>query len=324
MKNQDLKSGLFGSIGENMVAFELAKRNWYIYRPYFDTRIDFIAQKFICKTCFGDWESKHIVTCSNNSCTKSGVDLNQNDFIKNRKCRETNCLYLFPKYTQILNCPSCNQKMKIVTSQGSSNQRNFKFICKNNNCSIDEFTSQTRTCVKCKSTNCIEYPTCKICGSQIIAMNAKCSNIGCQSTDYANIFRTIQIKSSHEDDGEKIGFNFKLQDLVDDDRHFLVVYSRTFQDYKEKHNFWIMDVNEFRKEYVTSNASTEIYQNNRLHPPSSTSSTYFDEEKYNKIKFMIQEYDMRKNHISHKNKLEKIINKVDVFGKLNSKKSRDY
>lgn len=46
MKNQNIKSGLFGSIGENMVAFELAKRNWYVYRPYFDNRIDFIAQKF--------------------------------------------------------------------------------------------------------------------------------------------------------------------------------------------------------------------------------------------------------------------------------------
>ena len=63
MKSQDLKSGLFGSIGENMVAFELAKRNWYVYRPYFETRIDFIAQKFVCKKCHSDWESKHIITC---------------------------------------------------------------------------------------------------------------------------------------------------------------------------------------------------------------------------------------------------------------------
>lgn len=107
MKNQDLKSGLFGSIGENMVAFELAKRNWYVYRPYFDTRIDFIAQKFVCKICFGDWESKHIVSCSNQNCTKFGADLNDNDFLKNRKCNETNCGYVFHKYSTTLNCPKC-------------------------------------------------------------------------------------------------------------------------------------------------------------------------------------------------------------------------
>lgn len=316
MKNQDIKSGLFGSIGENMVAFELAKRNWYVYRPYFDTRIDFIAQKFVCKNCFFDWESKHLITCTNESCENHNKEINQKDYIKTRKC--LNCGFIFNKYADNLDCPKCGKPMKITKKQ-KSGQRNYIFIC--NNCEI-EFSSQTRTCVKCDSDESIEYPICKKCKSEIKPKNDKCNSPECNSKEYALIIRTIQVKSSHEENKGTIGFNFKMQDLIDDPRHFLVVYSRTFEKYKEKHNFWIMSVDEFRNEYVTNNASTLIYQNARLHPPKDK-SYYFDEITFNKFMFELQEAKKLKN-IKLISELEEKLNKVDIFGKLNKRIKGDF
>ncbi|OGU18278.1 MAG: hypothetical protein A2X61_15825 [Ignavibacteria bacterium GWB2_35_12] len=310
MLNQDIKSGLFGSIGENMVAFELAKRNWFVYRPYFDTRIDFIAQKFVCKKCFSDWESKHIVSCSDKNCKNFLKDLNQKDYLKTRKCLD--CGYIFNKYTTEHDCPKCDTKMtsNLITTSG---QRNYQFTC---NFCKHSFSSQTRSCVKCGSNNCVEYPVCKICGSEIKPRNTKCQNPGCDSIDYALIIRTIQVKSSHEEEGGKIGFNFKLQDLIDDERHFLVVYSRTFEDYKEKHNFWVMSVDEFNNEMLSESASKLIYQNARLHPPTNKSQSFFNEIEYNKCTFDLEKARKRKE-INKIIEIEKQLQKVDVFAKLN-------
>lgn len=323
MKNQDIKSGLFGSIGENMVAFELAKRNWYVYRPYFDTRIDFVAQKFVCKNCFSDWESKHVIICPNNSCNKFNVSLNDKDYEKQRKCLD--CGYLFVKYSKTLVCPSCNAIMQITEKKSKQGQRNFEYICSNQNCGKN-FTSQTRRCVKCDSKNCIEYPTCKSCHTAVVPQDTKCTALGCKCKDYAVIFRTIQIKSSHEEETGSIGFNFKIQDLVNDERHFLVVYSRTFEDYKEKHNYWVMTVDEYKNLYLGTSASTLIYQSNRLHPPSENSSLYFDEPKYNKTKLLLQLYNEKHNkfHPDRRKFLDKILKATDVFAKLNDKKTGDF
>ncbi len=317
MKNQDLKSGLFGSIGENMVAFELAKRNWYVYRPYFDTRIDFIAQKFICKKCLSDWDSKHIVICSKEACDNHNKSLNNKNYIKTRKCTE--CGFIFDKYSEEMNCPECDSIMSI-NKKRSSGQRNYKFKC--NNCN-KEFTSQTRNCVKCNSTESIEFPICKICKSEIIPQKSKCDNIGCDSNEYAMIFRTIQIKSSHEEEKGTIGFNFKVQDLIDDIRHFLVVYSRTFEDFKEKHNYWVMSVEEFKDIYVQENASTMIYQNARLHPPAKGSNTYFDEVGYNKLIDELKE-SKSSQEIDKRKEIEDKIQEVDVFGKINKNLDGDF
>jgi hypothetical protein len=317
MKNQDIKSGLFGSIGENMVAFELAKRNWYVYRPYFDTRIDFIAQKFVCKKCFWDWESKHLIECENPKCKNHTKELNQNDYIKTRKCSE--CGYIFDKYAESLNCPKCNLPMQIK-KQKKSNQRNYIFKC--DNCNI-EFTSQTRGCVKCGSSKSIEYPICKICESEIRPKNEKCSNPNCNNNEYALIVRTIQVKSSHEDSKGNIAFNFKLQDLINDERHFLIVYSRLFEDFKEKHNFWVMSVEEFKKEYVNNNASTLIYQNARLHPPKNNSKYYFNEVEYNKKVFELQKAQKNSNRLEI-DKIKKEIEEIDIFSKMNKKLQYDF
>jgi hypothetical protein len=320
MINQDIKSGLFGSIGENMVAFELAKRNWYVYRPYFDTRIDFIAQKFVCRKCFSDWESKHIVTCSNVNCDNNGKDLNQKEFVKNRKCLEESCGYIFNKYSIEIDCPKCNASMSVNERKSPQGQRNYYYTCQK--CGYN-FTSQTRKCVKCESENCVEYPTCKSCGSEIKPSNAKCSNPDCGSYDYALIIRTLQVKSSHEESSGTVGFNFKLQDLIDDERHFLVVYTRTFEEYLEKHNYWVMSVDEFKNEYVKDNASTLVYQNNRLHPPKTGSKFFFDERQYNKLVHQLhiaKEEGDTESIISLKNK----ISEIDVFGKLNRRLKGDF
>lgn len=309
MKNQNIKSGLFGGIGENMIAFELAKRNWYVYKPYFDTRIDFIAQKFVCKKCFSDWESKHLIRCSNKSCKNYDKEMNQNDYIKTRKCSK--CSFVFDKYSTNMNCPKCENPMK-VTEQKRSGQRNYIFECGNCNTT---FTSQTRGCVKCGSSENIEFPICKICKSEIKPKKGKCNNLNCDSEDYALIIRTIQVKSSHEEARGTIGFNFKMQDLIDDDRHFLVVYSRTFEDFREKHNFWVLSVNEFKSVYVNNNASTLIYQNARLHPPKKD-TYYFDEVEFNKTTLKLQKYRKNKNYKKVK-ELESELLKVDTFGKLN-------
>lgn len=200
-------------------------------------------------------------------------------------------------------------------------QRNYLYKCNNNNCVVSEFKSQSRRCAKYGSNNCEEYPTCKICDSSIVPKNKKCSKHGCTSCEYANIFRTIQLKSSHEEDSGTIGFNFKLQDLVDDVRHFLVVYTRTFVEFKEKHNYWVMSIEEFKRECVKDNAATLIYQNNRLHP---TTSSFFDEERYNRLRFLIQNFDSSVNHIDRKISLERELNQVDVFGKLNVQLNGDF
>jgi len=318
VKNQDLKSGLFGSIGENMVAFELAKRNWYVYRPYFDTRIDFIAQKFVCKECFSEWESKHVTTCINNTCDNYLKDLNETNYLKTRKC-ET-CGFVFNKYAESMDCPKCNNPM-IVEFRTKSGQRNYAYSC--STCG-HSFTSQKRACARCgKST--IEYPTCIKCNQEIKPIKEKCKNPKCSGQEYAVIFRTIQVKSSHEEEGGTIGFNFKMQDLINDIRHFLVVYSRTFEDYKEKHNYWVMTVDEFKKEYVRATASATIYQNSRQHksPPSKDSSTYFDEVNYNKTALDLQEA-RRNNNVKDIAKYESELGKIDVFAKLNKKLTGDY
>ncbi|MCL5992008.1 MAG: hypothetical protein M1419_07895 [Bacteroidetes bacterium] len=282
-----------------MVAFELAKRNWYVYRPYFDTRIDFIAQKFVCKKCFSDWESKNIIICSNKKCENHTKDLNQKDYVKTRKC--LSCGYIFNKYATEHYCPKCRNKMTsdLVKKSG---QRNYQFKC--NNCG-HSFTSQTRSCVKCGSNENIEYPVCSICENEIIPLESKCQNPNCNSKEYVSIIRTIQVKSSHEEEGGKIGFNFKMQDLIDDERHFLVVYSRTFEDYKEKHNFWVMSVDEFKKEMVSPTPSSLIYQNARLHPPTTKSTSFFNEIEYNKCIDQLKSARKRKD-------IEKIV-EFDAF-----------
>ena len=316
MKNQDLKSGLFGSIGENMVAFELAKRNWYVYRPYFDTRIDFIVQKFVCKTCFSEWESKHIITCSNEDCSNHMKDLNGSSYVKTRRC--VSCSYSFDKYATSADCPKCKNPMRVELNK-KSGQRNYSFFC--DKCG-HSFTSQQRGCVSCGGET-VESPVCIKCSSDIVPIFSKCSNPECNGEDYAVIFRTIQVKSSHEEESGTIGFNFKLQDMIEDDRHFLVVYSRTFEEDREKHNYWVMTVDEFKNEYVKDTASAVIYQNNRQHPPSRSSSTYFDEKKYNGTALLLQKA-RKSNDADSIIKLENELRSIDVFGKLNMKSERDF
>jgi len=168
----------------------------------------------------------------------------------------------------------------------------------------------------------LEFPICKKCLSEIKPKNDKCNNIECISEEYALIIRTLQVKSSHEEDQKTIGFNFKMQDLIDDPRHFLVVYSRTFEKFKEKHNFWVMSVEEFKKEYVTNNASIFIYQNNRLHPPIDK-TYYFNEILYNRTSLNLQKARNNKNTELIK-KLGKAIKQIDIFGKLNQKINGDF
>ena len=260
------------------------------------------------------------MTCDNSACEFFEKSLTDKNYIKNRKCTDPDCGYIFDKYASNMICPSCENEME-VTKTKKNNQRNYEFKCNNTECGTT-FNSQKRSCVKCGEKT-IEYPVCKYCKEPVIIMNAKCCNANCDSHEYSIIFRTIQVKSSHEEEGGLIAFNIKVQDLFDDKRHFLVVYSRTFDEdsHEEQHNYWVMSVQEFKDLYVNNNASTTIYQNNRVHPPSKTSESYFHSSKYNKLIFELDDVD--ENDGNRLRELQGKIDEMDVFSKLNKELEGD-
>ena len=126
--------------------------------------------------------------------------------------------------------------------------------------------SQVSICPDCNTNTLIEFPVCNICSSEIGVMHYNCTNETCHSTEYKILFRSIQVKSTHfVDNGKKLGFNFKYQDLLNDNRHFFIVYLRDLKDYKESHNYWVMSKEDFISIKNIDTASFKIYQNDRGH-----------------------------------------------------------
>ncbi|MCX8069122.1 MAG: hypothetical protein N2738_01320, partial [Thermodesulfovibrionales bacterium] len=182
--------------------------------------------------------------------------------------------------THLLTCLNTNCKLfqKDITKS---------HIIKAKECSIcksvfhrNEAKPQQMSCPKCNG-ELIESARCHNCNSPIEVKKNKCFNQDCQNTEYKVIFRTIQVKSTHlVDDGKNLGFNFKYQDLIDDERHFFVIYNRDIIENKERHFYWILSVQDFKDLKNTDTVAFKIYQNGRCHfPPSKLRDYLYDEEK---------------------------------------------
>ncbi len=171
-------------------------------------------------------------------------------------------------------CSRCNSTWNITHTLRCSNHscKNYSEISKSkivkakkcSKCqqvfSRNEVGSQSTRCPVCKTNTLQEFPSCNICGSEVVVKNNNCTNPDCDSTEYKVIFRSIQVKSTHYvDNGRKLGFNFKYQDLLNDDRHFFVVYLREIKDCKESHQYWVMSKDDFRKIKNVDTVAFKIY-----------------------------------------------------------------
>jgi len=167
--------------------------------------------------------------------------------------------------THNLKCsePSCENfdeiaKSKIVKSKKCSN-------C-NTVFSREQITSQTTICLICNTNTLEEVALCNVCNNQVIVKKENCTNLNCKSEEYKIIFRSIQVKSTHYvDNGNNLGFNFKYQDLLNDERHFFIVYLRDTKDCKETHHYWVMSKDDFLTIKNIETISFKIYQNDRGH-----------------------------------------------------------
>ena len=173
-----------GRLESIWLVFELSKRGWIIfYPPLGDERTDIVAMKFQCKKCKSPWFNEHRIACLNDKCPefeKPITSINSKKEYKNKICKK---------------CENIEKRT--------------------------EDNAQRGICQKCKGIM-EEIALCPKCHKEIGILGKNCSKFPeCDSNKYEVLFRSIQVKSSHLVDKEKnIGFNFKYQDLIDDDRHF--------------------------------------------------------------------------------------------------------
>ncbi|MGI0059866.1 MAG: hypothetical protein ACREBJ_08865 [Nitrosotalea sp.] len=278
-EEQDFKVGQFGKIGEHMVGYELSKRGWVIFYPPYDERTDIVAMKFRCKKCQAPWDIEHRIACLNPKCKEFGVfisGINGKNQYKNKKCANGHIIKREQGNAQISICPTC------------------------------------------KSKKLEEIALCPVCHTEIGVFKKTCSRYpDCDGEKYEVLFRSIQVKSSHiVDGGKNIGFNFKYQDLIDDARHFLIVYNRRIINDIERHFYWVLTVEDFKNIKKTDTISFKIYQNDRGHyNPEILKPYLFNETEFYKLekdKFKAQQEGKKKE-------AEKINNeqhKIDVFRKL--------
>lgn len=235
----EMKEGQFGKVGEHMVGFELSKRGWIVFFPPYDERIDIIALKFVCEKCNALWDTTHLFTCTNTKCSLSNSEIVKSRIVKNKICSK------------------CGETISRQTA-----------------------SSQLQKCPICKNGLLEEIALCYKCGSKIDVKKNKCTATGCDSTKYKIMFRTIQVKSTHlVDNGKNLGFNFKFQDLLEDERHFFVIYNRDIIENKERHFYWILNVEDFKSIKNVETIAFKIYQNDRCHfPPDKLKGFFYDEE----------------------------------------------
>lgn len=276
--DSDFKVGQFGKIGEHMVGFELSKRGWIIFYPPYDERTDIVAMKFRCKKCKSAWLNEHRISCLNQKCSKFEIPI------------------------------------KGINSGTSYKNK----ICQK--CShIEKRTgdnSQKSKCSKCGGV-LEEFALCLECKKPIEILGKNCSNSQCDSKEYEVLFRSIQVKSSHlVDGGKNIAFNFKYQDLIDDDRHFFVVYNRRIVNGVERHFYWILTKEDFKKIKNINTTAFKVYQNDRGHySPKILEEYRFKEEEFYKL----QEEKDRAINEGKKEKIRELSKKqkeIDIFRKL--------
>ena len=132
------------------------------------------------------WNNKHNVACLNDKCTKFNIPISN---INNK--------------TQYKN-KICSSGHNIPRSKGNA---------------------QESKCPLCEA-ELDEVALCPECKQEIGIMEKNCSNTSCDSEEYELLFRSIQVKASHYvDHGKNIAFNFKYQDLIAGDNHFLIIYN---------------------------------------------------------------------------------------------------
>jgi len=276
--DSDFKVGQFGKIGEHMVGFELSKRGWIIFYPPYDERTDIVAMKFRCKKCKSAWLNEHRISCLNPKCSE------------------------FEKLIKSIN-QGTNYKNKRCQKCGDIEKRT-------------EHNPQKSKCSKCGGI-LEEVALCPKCNKQIGVLDKNCSNSECDSKDYEILFRSIQVKSSHlVDGGRNIGFNFKYQDLIDDERHFLVVYNRRIVNGIERHFYWILTKEDFKKIKNINTTAFKIYQNDRGHFAIKQLEEYkFKEEEFYKIQ---EEKDkaIKEGETMKIKELTKKLRDLDIFRKL--------
>jgi hypothetical protein len=162
----------------------------------------------------------------------------------------------------------------------------------------------------------MEVALCPECHKEIQILGKNCSNKSCDSTKYEVIFRSIQVKSSHLVENGKIAFNFKYQDLIDDKRHFLIVYNRRIVNGVERHFYWVLRKKDFLNIKKTETVAFKIYQNDRGHYSLENLKKYlFNEEDFYKFQ------EQKEKAIKQKNSqlIKELTNKqrkTDIFRNL--------
>lgn len=274
MNESDSKVGQFGKIGEHMVGYELSKRGWIIFFPPYDERVDIVALKFRCKKCHSMWNNKHNVACLNDKCTKFNISISN---IKDKI-----------EYKNKV-CPSGH-----VIPRTKDNAQESK-------------------CPICKA-ELNEIALCMECKQEIGTIEQNCSNLSCDSKEYELLFRSIQVKASHYvDHGKNIAFNFKYQDLIASNNHFLIVYNSEIKNNIERHTYWVLSILDFKSIKNVNTVSFKIYQNDRVHyqPDKLEPFKFKEEEYYAKEKEIESTSDLRK-----KSQFEIEKKKLDAFTKL--------
>ncbi|BCB96834.1 hypothetical protein JZK55_17560 [Dissulfurispira thermophila] len=279
----EMKEGQFGKVGEHMVGFELSKRGWIVFFPPYDERIDIVALKFVCEKCNSLWDTTHLLTCTNIVCKLYNKDIVKSKVVKGKRC---------------LNCG--------------------KLLLRS------ETSSQSSRCPVCEEGDLEEIACCYYCNSVIDIKRNKCTMPGCDSKKYKIIFRTIQVKSTHlVDEGRNLGFNFKFQDLLDDDRHFFIIYNRDIVKDEEKHFYWILSVQDFMSIKNTETTAFKIYQNDRCHfHPKRLEKFLYNEVQVNKLWSRIEE-SKNSNDLETLKKLYDELKRVDRFRILDISSAKD-
>lgn len=273
----DFKVGQFGKIGEHMVGFELSKRGWIIFYPPYDERTDIVAMKFRCKKCGSAWLNEHRIACLNSKCD------------------------LFEKPIKSINSGT-TYKNKICEKCGNIEPRN-------------KTNAQKSKCEKCNG-KMVELPLCPKCKKEIKILEKNCSNVDCDSKDYDVVFRSIQVKSSHLVGNNKIAFNFKYQDLINDKRHFFIVYNRRIVNGVERHFYWVLTKDDFLEIKKTDTTAFKIYQNDRGHYSQNILEKFrFKEEEFYKLQEE-KEIAHKEKNLKEFSELNKKQKEVDVFRKL--------
>ncbi len=225
-------------------------------------------------------------------------------------------------------CSSCGSAWNITHNLHCSNKDciNHNEIAKSKiakskkctNCNTvferDEITSQTSLCPKCNTNTLEEIALCNICNNEISVKQNNCTNSSCNSKDYKIIFRSIQVKSTHYvDNGKNLGFNFKYQDLLHDNRHFFIVYLRDTKDCKESHHYWVMSKDDFISIKNINTVSFKIYQNDRGHyNPDKLLKFKYNEEKSYQINKKLEQT----SNLASFSEYKQLLKKYDPFLKL--------